>query len=980
MMIAASIAGRAQSLEPFNPYGVVSPAAESWRMSKYGGITPSLFTGAMTYSVPVYNYSDTDFEVPVSLDYNFDGYRPAVHSGTVGYGWFLNCGGVITREVRGLPDDDWYLAANGRTMCGYYRSIHDGYSTASTTYNSTVNYQTFCNSLCAVYLSESTAHTFDPYNTFPTQVHTVMNNGVPTSLDNSHYDMTPDIYHFNVMGHSGDFMFMPDGTIRVFNSDIPYGEISVEFNAPESGRSSSNPLIAGFTLTMGNGTKYVFGGGVNAIEYAAFGNSVTINSGAYTLAASAFRLSRIVSPSGRSLNFNYSSTRQISRTLSPYYTLKYQSTGYSSPSNLETSYSYSFYPILESISVSDGGTIMTFEYENKTQNEGSASYYSVGTFPSLASGVFSVSSSSLRLKTITVRNASGETVEKATLTQTYASSGTPKMFLQSVSTMAGGKHQFSYDLSGRTLPNNDTRSTDHWGWWNGKTPGDMRTIAVFSGSRYNQISGNSKDPDVSYAKAGALTTITYPTGGTSTIVYEGNSAASGLEEEGQIYTPNQGGSIAVGGTRVKSITNRPASSAAAETTTYSYTDGFLFHMPRYKMEVPLVYHYAQSNTTVGFEDPLQNATNVTWNVTVTAYNQDCDYSVSRDGIIGYGNVSAAHPDGSFTRTYFNTYSGDCCDRYNDPFMFYLVAKRGLFSYLDQLDCGTTSTGAPYTIMPCSDRRNMRGTVSSIKEYDASSSLVRTETFSYTADVVSLNWIYYNNIESFIRQPWECRSPLLTSKTVTDYHDDGRSISTTSTIVYNNRGQKSKVTETGPAGSVHNTYYQYLHETQSGSVLPGAVLKVVKTAGTSGSEFAVDAVKYEYASSSTHIKPSKAIRYLYDNPVSVSSVSTALSSMNSLPSQSATFTYDSRLRLTNEGLPGAAYVTYVWSGNNVISKTVNGTTNKTTYTWKDMVGPTGIVPATGAGVSYTYDSKGRLEYTKDADGKAISVMNYKLKNE
>ena len=49
----------AQSLEPFNPYSSVSPSAETYSMTKYGGLTPSLYSGAMTYSVPVFTCLDT---------------------------------------------------------------------------------------------------------------------------------------------------------------------------------------------------------------------------------------------------------------------------------------------------------------------------------------------------------------------------------------------------------------------------------------------------------------------------------------------------------------------------------------------------------------------------------------------------------------------------------------------------------------------------------------------------------------------------------------------------------------------------------------------------------------------------------------------------------------------------------------------------------------------------------------------------------
>lgn len=59
----------------------------------------------MSYSLPLYTYKDPDFEIPLSLDYSYDGYKVSRSAGTVGLGWALNFGGIITREIRGLKDE-----------------------------------------------------------------------------------------------------------------------------------------------------------------------------------------------------------------------------------------------------------------------------------------------------------------------------------------------------------------------------------------------------------------------------------------------------------------------------------------------------------------------------------------------------------------------------------------------------------------------------------------------------------------------------------------------------------------------------------------------------------------------------------------------------------------------------------------------------------------------------------------------------------
>ena len=51
--LAAGTIVRAQSFEPFNPYGIFSPSVETWQMTRYGNLLPSLYTGAMTFSLPL---------------------------------------------------------------------------------------------------------------------------------------------------------------------------------------------------------------------------------------------------------------------------------------------------------------------------------------------------------------------------------------------------------------------------------------------------------------------------------------------------------------------------------------------------------------------------------------------------------------------------------------------------------------------------------------------------------------------------------------------------------------------------------------------------------------------------------------------------------------------------------------------------------------------------------------------------------------
>ena len=76
-----------------------------WSMIKYGNANIDYYTGTLGISIPIYTYKDNNFEIPISIDYASSGFQPGSPSGLVGQGWYLNFGGAITREVRGIPDD-----------------------------------------------------------------------------------------------------------------------------------------------------------------------------------------------------------------------------------------------------------------------------------------------------------------------------------------------------------------------------------------------------------------------------------------------------------------------------------------------------------------------------------------------------------------------------------------------------------------------------------------------------------------------------------------------------------------------------------------------------------------------------------------------------------------------------------------------------------------------------------------------------------
>ena len=178
------------------------PSTDAWEAVKYGEISPSLYTGTVCVSIPVYTYDDPDFTLPVSLDYASNGCVANERAGILGHGWTLGAGGVMTREIRGIPDN----VDETRIHHGFYST----YLLASRPAGGVLH-------MDHIQPRPGTAG-------FNYGRETVYNPGV-VYIDLSdpnyeqYYDAEPDIYHFNIPGHSGAFHLAPGGRVILHDTD-----------------------------------------------------------------------------------------------------------------------------------------------------------------------------------------------------------------------------------------------------------------------------------------------------------------------------------------------------------------------------------------------------------------------------------------------------------------------------------------------------------------------------------------------------------------------------------------------------------------------------------------------------------------------------------------------------------------------------------------------------------------------------------------
>jgi len=81
-----------------------SPEASS--LGRFGEIPVNLSIGMANFSVPVYTIEEDGFQLPISLGYQHNGLVVDQIPGHLGMGWNLNAGGMLTRQMRGRPDED----------------------------------------------------------------------------------------------------------------------------------------------------------------------------------------------------------------------------------------------------------------------------------------------------------------------------------------------------------------------------------------------------------------------------------------------------------------------------------------------------------------------------------------------------------------------------------------------------------------------------------------------------------------------------------------------------------------------------------------------------------------------------------------------------------------------------------------------------------------------------------------------------------
>jgi RHS repeat-associated protein len=100
-------------------YVPTTPTAAAF--AKVAEVPVNKFSGSSSISIPLYEIMDNQLKSGISLGYSTAGIKAGELASQVGLGWNLNAGGAITRSVRGLPDE---RLKEGQ-LSGYYLDGYD---------------------------------------------------------------------------------------------------------------------------------------------------------------------------------------------------------------------------------------------------------------------------------------------------------------------------------------------------------------------------------------------------------------------------------------------------------------------------------------------------------------------------------------------------------------------------------------------------------------------------------------------------------------------------------------------------------------------------------------------------------------------------------------------------------------------------------------------------------------------------------------
>ncbi|WP_157493892.1 hypothetical protein [Fulvivirga imtechensis] len=453
----------------------VLPSSDVLATIRHVAIRSGLHTGVPDAGAPLYTLKGRKAALPISLRYHTQTPHHNLYSSWAGEGWSLEAGGMIARVIKSSDD----FSAHG-------------------------------------YIGSN----------LPTTIQGAGVAGLNNYLTQG-YDTQPDQFYYSFAGHSGKFLFRPDGSI--INSGFDRLDISLPSNELDIWEVKDH-----------SGIIYRFGG-TGFVEQA--GNSQTDK-----IAVTAWFIREIVYPNGEMISFEYHTPFKIPVVKNAGKT-EYYASGIPSLLETESAVSHYYTPYLKKITLNSGLSAFSAQFEIASDRQDGSSrkrLKSVRIFRH-----HDVSHTGELLKIFTLHHEKG-----------------PLLWLEKISehreTVGNAYAETKFTYYDRDNINRAYGSTDYWGYYNGGTAtGDFPKV-TYNHHLEDELTTSGVVKKPSSTPAGLLKEMAYSLGKKVVYTYEPHQFEETLtDEHGVGYSYG-------GGYRIKTIESHDGTGPVI-TTTYAYT-------------------------------------------------------------------------------------------------------------------------------------------------------------------------------------------------------------------------------------------------------------------------------------------------------------------------------------------------------------------------------------------------------------------------
>lgn len=452
----------------------LSPEASS--LFKFNESPVSMFTGTHNTLIPLYEINLGTFSLPIHLSYHSKGIQVNEIASSVGTGWSLNYGGMISRQIRGIADESSY---------GYFLNQ-----------NSKPSY----------------------YNNLSTRHNEMLNETI--GQNDCEYDYFPDKYMINTNFFTGEFYFDKNNNAIITQN---FSDIVII------------KTMEGFKVIQNDGTIYIFNTSEveQTLENYTIFNTGTVNSTNNSnsslcneLYPSSWYLTQIITTENEIINFEYENDyiNLYRRTGDNYFVNGSENFGFSGMSSFNSNYKKVNWnqKRLKKINFSSGYVFFEKQINTRLDLNNAYAIEKMEVYNSLNQKVKSIifnytytTDSYFTSPPSTTNPNVNWFIRNIDLSANY------RLFLNSLEIKdvnSTSKEMYSFEYyNDYPLPNRHSNEVDIFGYYNKKSRGQYLNYYL---ENEDVILNNVVDE---YVKSGLLKKLIYPSGGYTKFEYEPNN-------------------------------------------------------------------------------------------------------------------------------------------------------------------------------------------------------------------------------------------------------------------------------------------------------------------------------------------------------------------------------------------------------------------------------------------------------------------------